>query len=183
MPEVLAHIRDQHRLSLGSYGRPRMTEELNELGIHVGQPLPGSGLPANRERGRVGRLMRQNGIQVIRSRKFKRTTDSDHAFNIALNLLQQDFTASGPNQKWAGDITYVWTRERWVYPAVIIDLFSRHVIGWAISNCMKQDLALRALNMAIRGPAADVYIRERGDPKATTRLRSPHGPRVAILFP
>jgi transposase InsO family protein len=78
-----------------------MTEELNELGIRVGQPLPGSGLRANRERGRVGRLMRQNGIQVIRSRKFKRTTDSDHAFNIAPNLLQQDFTAGGPNQKWA----------------------------------------------------------------------------------
>jgi transposase InsO family protein len=75
-----------------------MTEELKELGIRVGQR-------------RVGRLMRQNGIQVIRSRKFKRTTDSDHAFNIAPNLLQQDFTASGPNQKWAGDITYVWTRE------------------------------------------------------------------------
>lgn len=100
MPEVLAHTRDQHRLSLGSYGRSRMTEELNELGIRVGQPLPGSGLHANRERGRVGRLMRRNGIQVIRSRKFRRTTDSDHAFDIAPNLLKQDFTASGPNQKW-----------------------------------------------------------------------------------
>jgi putative transposase len=165
---LLAHIRDQHRLSLGSYGRPRMTEELNELGIRVGQR-------------RVGRLMRQNGIQVIRSRKFKRTTDSNHAFNIAPNLLQQDFTASGPNQKWAGDITYVWTREGWVYLAVIIDLFSRRVVGWAISNRMKQDLALRALNMAIHCPEADVYIRERGDPKAAARLRSSHGPRVAIL--
>ena len=131
---LLAHIRDQHRLSLGSYGRPRMTEELNELGLQVGQPLPGSGLPANRERGRVGRLMRQNCIQVVRTRKFKATTDSDHAFNIAPNLLLQDFTASGPNQKWAGDITYVWTREGWVYLAVILDLFSRRVIGWAISN-------------------------------------------------
>ena len=121
---LLAHIRDQHRLSLGSYGRPRMTEELNELGLRVGQR-------------RVGRLMRQNNIQVVRTRKFKRTTDSDHAFNIAPNLLQQDFTASGPNQKWAGDITYVWTREGWVYLAVIIDLFSRRVVGWAISNRMK----------------------------------------------
>ena len=83
---LLAHLRDQHRLSLGSYGRPRMTEELNELGIRVGQR-------------RVGRLMRQNGVQVIRSKMFKRTTDSDHAFNIAPNLLQQDFAASGPNQK------------------------------------------------------------------------------------
>jgi putative transposase len=149
---LLAHIRDQHRLSLGSYGRPRMTEELNELGIRVGQR-------------RVGRLMRQNGIQVIRSRKFKRTTDSNHAFNIAPNLLQQDFTASGPNQKWAGDITYVWTREGWVYLAVIIDLFSRRVVGWAISNRMKQDLALRALNMAIairRPPSGCVHHTDRG---------------------
>lgn len=72
---ILAHIRDQHRLSLGSYGRPRMTEELNELGLQVGQR-------------RVCRLMRQNGIRIVRSRKFKRTTDSDHAFNIAPNLLQ-----------------------------------------------------------------------------------------------
>ena len=133
---ILAHIREQHRLSLGSYGRPRMTEELNELGLRVGQR-------------RVGRLMRQNGIRVVRSRKFKRTTDSDHALNIAQNLLQQDFTASRPNQKWAGDITFIWTREGWVYLAVIIDLFSRRVVGWAISSRMKQDLALRALNMAI----------------------------------
>ena len=95
---LLAHIRDQHRLSLGSYGRPCVTEELNELGLRVGQRC-------------VGRLMRQNIIQIVRTRKFKRTTDSDHLFNIAPNLLQQDFTASGANQKWAGDITYVWTRE------------------------------------------------------------------------
>ena len=186
MPEVLAHIRDQHRLSLGSYGRPRMTEELNELGIRVGQPLPGSGLPANRERGRVGRLMRQNGIQVIRSRKFKRTTDSDHAFNIALNLLQQDFTASGPNQKWAGDITYVWTREGWVYLAVIIDLFSRRVIGWAISNRMKRDLALRALYMAIairRPPPGCVHHTDRGSQYCAhdyQKLLRKHGFKVSM---
>ena len=86
----------------------------------------------------------------MRTRKFKATTDSDHIFNIAPNLLQHYFIASGPNQKWAGDITYVWTREGWGYLAVIIDLFSRRVVGWAISNCMKQDLALRALNMATR---------------------------------
>ncbi len=89
---LLADIRDQHRLSLGSCGRPRMTAELNELGFRVGQR-------------RVGRLMRQNGIQVIRSRTFKRTTDSDNAFNIAPNFLRQDFATSGLNQKWAGDIT------------------------------------------------------------------------------
>ncbi|QRZ15801.1 IS3 family transposase [Paracoccus methylovorus] len=149
---ILAHIRDQHRLSLGSYGRPRMTEELNELGLRVGQR-------------RVDRLMRQNGIRVIRSRKFKRTTNSDHAFNIAPNPLQQDFVTSGPNQKWAGDITYVWSREGWVYLAVILDLFSRRVIGWAISNRMKQDLAIRALNMAValrRPPPGCLHHTDRG---------------------
>ncbi len=93
-----------------------MTEELNELGLQVGGR-------------RVGRLMRQNGIQVVRSRRFKRTTDSDHVFNIAPNLLQQDFAAGGPNQKWAGDITCIWTREGWVYLAVILDPFSRRVVA------------------------------------------------------
>ena len=170
---LLAHIRDQHRLSLGSYGRPRMTEELNELGIRVGQR-------------RVGRLMRQNGIRVIRSRKFKRTTDSDHAFNIAPNLLQQDFTASGPNQKWAGDITYVWTREGWVYLAVIIDLFSRRVVGWAISNRMKQDLALLALNMAIairRPPPGCIHHTDRGSQYCAhdyQKLLRKHGFKVSM---
>lgn len=149
---LLAHIRDQHRASQGSYGRPRMTEELNELGLHVGHR-------------RVGRLMRQNAICVVRTRKFKATTDSDHTFNIAPNLLLQDFAASQPNQKWAGDITYIWTREGWVYLAVILDLHSRRVIGWAISNRMKKDLAIRALNMAIalrRPPKGCIHHTDRG---------------------
>ncbi len=82
---LLAHIREQHRLCLGSYGRPRMTEELKALGLQIGQR-------------RVGRLMHQNNITVVRTRKLKRTTDSHHTFNIAPNLLKQDFSASAPNQ-------------------------------------------------------------------------------------
>ena len=162
---VLAHIKEQSRLSLGSYGRPRMTEELKEVGVDVGHPLPGSGLPANRERGRVGRLMRENGIVVERSRKFKATTDSDHKFNIASNLLDRDFAAAGPNQKWAGDISYIWTREGWLYLAVILDLHSRRVIGWAVSNRMKRDLAIRALKMAIAlrsPPPGCIFHSDRG---------------------
>lgn len=112
---ILAHIREQHRLGLLSYGRPRMTEELQELGLEVGHR-------------RVGRLMRKNGIKIIRTKKFKVTTDSNHAFNIAPNLLDQDFSAplvhvtmhcrarDAPNQKWAGDISYIWTSEGWLYP-------------------------------------------------------------------
>ena len=93
--------------------------------------------------------MRENAISVVRTRKYKATTDSNHRFNIAPNLLDRDFSASAPNQKWAGDISYIWTREGWLYLAVIIDLYSRRVIGWAVSNRMKKDLAIRALNMAI----------------------------------
>ena len=100
---VLAHIKEQSRLSLGSYGRPRMTEELKEVGVNVGHR-------------RVSRLMRENGITVERTRKFKATTDTDHTFNIAPNLLDRDFSAVGPNQKWAGpsrDIPSECTVRQW----------------------------------------------------------------------
>ena len=149
---VLAHIKEQSRLSLGSYGRPRMTEELKELGLNIGHR-------------RVGRLMRENGIRVERSKKYKATTDSNHAFNIAPNLLNRDFHADRLNQKWAGDISYVWTREGWLYLAAILDLHSRRVIGWAVSNRMKRDLAIRALNMAIalrQPPKGCIHHTDRG---------------------
>jgi putative transposase len=133
---VLANIKEQSRISLSSYGRPRMTEELQEVGIEEGHR-------------RVGRPMRENGIIVERTRKFKAITDSSHTFNIAPNLLDWDFAAAAPNQKWAGDISYIWTREGWMYLAVTLDLHSRRVIGWAVSNRMKRDLATRVLKMAI----------------------------------
>ena len=149
---VLAHIKEQSRLSLGSYGRPRMTEELKEVGVDVGHR-------------RVGRLMRQNGIVVERTRKFKATTDSNQTFNIAPNLLDRNFTASQPNQKWAGDISYIWASEGRLYLAVILDLQSRRVIVWAVSNRMKRDLAIRALRMAIAlraPPKGSIFHSDRG---------------------
>jgi len=149
---LLAHIREQHRLSLNSYGRPRMTEELKEIGLEVGHR-------------RVGRLMRQNGISVVRTHKHKVTTDSNHKFNIAPNLLNRNFSAGRPNQKWVVDISYIWTREGWLYLAVVLDLYSRRVIGWAVSNRMKRDLAIRALNMAIalrRPPKGCIHHSDRG---------------------
>ena len=149
---LLAHIREQHKLSLYSYGRPRMTEELQELGFGVGHR-------------RVGRLMRQNGIEAVRTRKYKVTTDSNHSFAIAPNLLDRDFSATAPNQKWAGDITYIWTSEGWLYLAVILDLYSRRVIGWAVSNRMKRDLAIRALDMAValrQPPKGCIHHTDRG---------------------
>ncbi|MBP0485219.1 IS3 family transposase [Sagittula salina] len=170
---VLAHIKEQSRLSLGSYGRPRMTEELKEAGIDVGHR-------------RVGRLMRENGITVERTRKFKATTDSDHTFNIAPNLLDRDFSAAGPNQKWAGDISYIWTREGWLYLAVILDLHSRRVIGWAVSNRMKRDLAIRALNMAIAfraPPKGCIHHTDRGSQYCShdyQKILRQHGFKVSM---
>ncbi|ATG44225.1 putative transposase [Phaeobacter piscinae] len=161
---VLTHIRAQFALSLGSYGRPRMTEELKELGIDVGHR-------------RVGRLMRENGISVKRSKRFKATTDSSHSFNIAPNLLDRDFSADRPNQKWAGDISYVWTQEGWLYLALAIvlgpmadkgsflDLHSRRVVSWAVSSRMKRDLAIRPLKMAIalrQPPQGCIHHTDRG---------------------
>ncbi|WP_139279422.1 IS3 family transposase [Roseovarius marisflavi] len=170
---LLAHIREQHRLSLQSYGRPRMTEELQELGLSVGH-------------GRVGRLMRENGIKVIRTQKYKATTDSNHTFNIAPNLLGQDFLADGPNQKWAGDISYIWTSEGWLYLAVILDLYSRRVIGWAVSNRMKRDLAIRALDMAValrQPPEGCIHHTDRGSQYCSNeyqRRLSKHGFKVSM---
>ena len=116
---LLAHIRDQFSQSHNSYGRTRMTEELKEMGLQVGHR-------------RVGRLMRQNGISVVRTR--------NHKFNIAPNLLDRDLTADRANQKWVVDISYIWTREGWLYLAAVLDLHSRRIIGWAVSNRMKKAL-------------------------------------------
>ena len=170
---ALAHIREQFALSLGSYGRPRMTEELKEQGLQVGHR-------------RVGRIMRENNICVERSKKYKVTTDSNHTFNIAPNLLDGDFTATAPNQKWASDISYIWTSEGWLYLAVVIDLYSRRVVGWAVSNRMKRDLAIRALNMAInlRKPPRDcIHHSDRGSQYCShdyQKILRRHGFRVSM---
>jgi transposase InsO family protein len=170
---LLAHIREQHRLSLNSYGRPRMTEELKEIGLEVGHR-------------RVGRLMRQNGISVIRTRKHKVTTDSNHKFNIAPNLLDRDFAAEQPDQKWVVDISYIWTREGWLYLAAVLDLHSRRVIGWAVSNRMKRDLAIRALEMAIalrRPPKGCIHHSDRGSQYCShdyQKILRQHGFKVSM---
>ncbi|WP_368411295.1 IS3 family transposase [Cognatishimia sp. 1_MG-2023] len=98
---LLAHIREQHRPNLQSYGRPGMTEELRDLGLDVGHR-------------RVGRSMRENEIKVIRTQKHKVTTDSNQTFNVAPNLLDQDFSATGPNQKCAVDNSYIRISEGWL---------------------------------------------------------------------
>jgi transposase InsO family protein len=133
---LLAHVRSAFALSNGTYGSPRMTRELQDNGFAVG-------------RRRTARLMRENDLKARQKRRFKRTTDSDHAWPVAPNIIDQDFTATGPNEKWGVDISYVWTREGWLYLAVLIDLFSRKIVGWAAGDRLHRDLALAALRKAL----------------------------------
>ncbi|WP_156964128.1 DDE-type integrase/transposase/recombinase, partial [Muricoccus aerilatus] len=100
-------------------------------------------------RNRVARLMHRHGIRVRTKRRFRVTTDSKHAFRLAPNLLDRPFTASGPNKVWLADITTIPTGEGWLYLAVVLDLPSRKVVGWAMRDTLAQELTLTALRMAI----------------------------------
>lgn len=121
----------------GTYGSPRVRDELIDQGFEIG-------------RKRVARLMREMGLQGVTPRKFRVTTNSDHEHSIAENLIDWDFGAARPNEKWATDITYIWTAEGWLYLAIVMDLYSRRIVGWAMADHMKTDLCLDALGMAIR---------------------------------
>lgn len=100
-------------------------------------------------RHRVARIMRANGWRAKAAKKYKATTNSNHKLPVAPNLLKQKFSASKPNEKWVSDITYVWTEEGWLYLAVIMDLYSRVVVGWSMSERMTSQLVIDALQMAI----------------------------------
>lgn len=132
----LAHIRTTFALSNGTYGSPRMHRDLVDEGHQIG-------------RHRTARLMKENKLVARQKRRFKRTTDSEHAWPIAANHVAQDFSAEAPDRKWGADISYVWTAEGWPYLAVIIDLFSRRVVGWAASDRLKRGLAVEALRRAL----------------------------------
>jgi transposase InsO family protein len=101
-------------------GAKQITKRLKQEGMHV-------------SRHRVARIMRLHGWRAKAAKKFKATTNSNHKLPVAPNLLQQNFSASKPNEKWVSDITYIWTEEGWLYLAVVMDLYSRMVVGWSIS--------------------------------------------------
>lgn len=140
-------IKDIYHDHKGRYGVPRITDELKDQGEKVNKK-------------KVEKRMRALNLKGKQAKKFKVTTDSNHQLPIAKNLLKQDFTATDINQKWAGDITYIWTKTGWLYLAVIIDLFSRQVIGWSLSNRINKELVCNALQMALwrRGFPKDVIV-------------------------
>ena len=134
--KLQAAIKAVFEESRGTYGSPRVHAELLAQGWKV-------------SRSRVEREMRKMGLIARRPKKFRVTTDSAHDKPIAENSLDRKFQASQPNRVWTTDITYVWTREGWLYLAAIVDLFSRRVVGWAMANHMRTSLVLNALRMAL----------------------------------
>jgi len=133
---LLVEIKAIHEESGGSYGSPRIYHELRKKGFPYSE-------------NRVARIMRDDGIRAKTTKKFKVTTDSKHTMPVAENLLDREFEVDRPNTVWTSDISSIWTREGWMYLAVVLDLFSRRIVGWAMDKRMKRQLVIDALEMAI----------------------------------
>jgi transposase InsO family protein len=132
---LLVHIKAIYAEMKGAYGWPRIWKELLARGIRVGKD-------------RVQKLMHLHGIRAKGKKRFKVTTDSNHKLAISPNLLNREFAVKVPDRAWVGDITYIWTDEGWLFLAVVIDLFSRQVLGWSLQETMTRDIVIDALRMA-----------------------------------
>jgi putative transposase len=144
------------------YGVLRMLRDLKELGFYCGK-------------NRVAAIMRNNGIRSKIKRKFKRTTDSQHSKPVAPNILQQNFSADAPNKVYVADITYVRTSEGWLYLAIVLDLFSRMVVGWFTSSRIGKELVMEALQRALktRKPTKGLIVHsDRGSQYASDEYRA-----------
>jgi len=143
---LLKEIRDIHQDSRQTYGSPRVTRELHHRGYSC-------------SRARVARLMAKNNIYAKTKRKFKVTTDSDHNYPVAPDLLNQDFNSDAPNKIWVSDITYIWTMAGWLYLTVVLDLFNRQVVGWSLSQRLTAiTTTIPALNDAFRRQRPDAGL-------------------------
>ena len=158
---VLSAIRVIHRESRETYGSPSIWDALVKQGHRIGEH-------------RVARLMRQNGIRAKTVKKWRATTQSNHRLPVAQNTLNRQFMVEAPNRVWAGDLTSVWTTEGWLYLAVLLDLYSRRVIGWAMGHRLTVDLAEQALTMALvtrRPEAGLLHHSDRGSQYAASRYQ------------
>lgn len=135
--QLLAQIEHVFTGSQARYGSPRVYRKLRDRGARC-------------SRKRVARLMRQHGLCARRARRFMPTTDSDHRLPVAENVLDRRFEIAVPDACWAADITYVWTQEGWLYLAVVLDLYSRRVVGWSMQETLARSLVVEALRMALQ---------------------------------
>ena len=160
--KLLKEIRIAHHESRETYGSPRVYQALKQ------QDIPCS-------ENRIARLMQEDGLRAKSKRRFKATTNSKHDLPVAPNLLQRDFSPEKPDQVWAGDITYIWTTEGWLYLAVVLDLFSRSVVGWAMAKRMTRRLVMDALAMAKQRRRASpglIFHSDRGSQYASADFQS-----------
>lgn len=154
--QLLTEIRAIYVESKRRYGSPRIHKKLRQRGIRCGQK-------------RVARLMRASGLRA-RRRRFQVTTDSKHTLPVAENVLERQFEVEVPDARWAADITYIWTRQGWLYLAVIMDLFSRRIVGWSMQETMERSLVVSALEMALgarRPPPGLLHHSDRGSQYAS----------------
>ncbi len=159
---VAAEVAAAHKASRGIYGSPRVHRELKAKGLKVGKK-------------RVERLMNEKGLRGRSKRRFVCTTDSKHDDPIAPNVLDRKFETTTPNEAWVGDVTYIATAEGWLFLAVLLDLFSRRVVGWATSDTNDTKLALAALDHAVqsrRPNAGLIHHTDRGSPYASEDYRA-----------
>jgi transposase InsO family protein len=160
--ELAERIEDAYRQHGGKYGSPRIHAALKTQGVHCG-------------RKRVARLMREKDLYARRRRRKARTTNSRHRFSIAPNLLKRDFAADAPNKKWVADITFIETREGWLYLSGVLDTYSRKIVGWSMDKQHDTTLVETALQMALqkRHPAAGlIHHSDRGSEYASTRYQT-----------
>ena len=157
----VAQVRQAQRRHQGRYGRRRMATEVSQT----------NGRAVNEKR--VARVMREHALQSHKRRQFRVvTTDSKHLYPVAPNVLERDFEATAPNQKWLADMTYVPTDEGWLYVALVLDLYARKLVGWAMSETIPQKLTLAALDVALgwRDPGARlVHHSDRGSQGGSNR--------------
>jgi putative transposase len=159
--DLIARIREAHRRSRFTYGSRRLMYQLRKGGLVIG-------------RYRVRRLMRLAGISVRKRRRYKVTTRSNHRYPVSPNLVQGHFEAATPNMVWVSDITYIKTAEGWLYLAVVMDLYSRKVVGWSLATTMAVEMVMEALIMAIgrRSPGPGlIHHSDRGSQYACDRYR------------
>jgi putative transposase len=158
---LIEHIRRIHKMSRKTYGSPRVHAQLRKQGLSYG-------------RKRIARLMRQDGLQGRRKYRRVTTTDSKHNYPVAPNVLNREFKAEKPNQKWVADITYIPTEEGWLYLAGVLDLFSRKIVGWEMSNQINAEMVEKALRMALyqRRPGAGLlHHSDRGSQYASLTIQ------------
>ena len=158
---LIQRVKEIHFETRGSYGARRVSKQLREEGFNVGKYM-------------AANLMKEAGVSVKKKRKYVRTTDSDHSYSISPNLLNRQFNPSIPNQIWSGDITYLSTEKGWAYLAVVIDLYSRRVVGWSVQDSLSTVLVEDALKMAVwkRKPKRGlIFHSDRGSQYASSTFR------------